>query len=195
MKNALFLLSIWVGIIVAAYALVYWDQGIEQPLPISISEQSAIAYVDPSGRFSLAVPPAWDIDESETFVVLTDPSDEIEVTVFSVEQPVPEAALLVALGITDSVSPDEAVTVEELSPSGEAERAVRIAGPAEEGKIRYGLAYLYQGESIVVLVRGSVTALRERSGDLDLIETGIRIPAAIDEESAPIQEEAPVVEL
>ena len=33
MKNALLLLSVWVGIIVAAYAMVYWDRGIEQPLP------------------------------------------------------------------------------------------------------------------------------------------------------------------
>ncbi len=195
MKNALLLLSIWVGIIVAAYAMVYWDRGIEQPLPISVFEPADSTYVDPNGRFSLVVPSAWDLEEMETFVLLTDPSGEIEVRIFSVEQEIPEAALLLALGIIDADPASEAVAVEEISPVGAAERAVKISGPADEDETSYGLAYLYEGESVVLLVRGDEKALEHRAEDLGRIEAGIAIPAAAGEETTPVKEAAPVVEL
>lgn len=192
MKNALILLSVWVGIIVAAYALVYSDRGVEQPLPISILESHEGAYVDPGDRFSLAIPPGWDLEETGVSVLLTDPSGEIEVTGFAVEEPVPEAALLLALGITNAEPGSEAVAVEEIRLAGASERAVKISGPADEDGTSYGLAYLYEGESIVLLVRGSEEALGARAEDLERIEAGIEIPAA---EAAPVQEAAPVVEL
>lgn len=195
MKNALLLLSVWVGIIVAAYAMVYWDPGIEQPLPISVLEPADSTYVDPNGRFSLVVPSAWDLEEMETLVLLTDPSGEIEVTIFSVEQEIPEAALLLALGIIDADPASEAVAVEEISPAGATERAVKIAGPADEDETSYGLAYLYEGESIVLLVRGDKKALENRTEDLGRIEAGIAIPAAAGEETTPVEEAEPVVEL
>jgi len=195
MKNALFLLSIWVGIIVFAYAVVFWDQGIERSLPISVLEHESYAYVAPDGVFGLTVPSAWDVEETETFVLLTDPAGEIEVTVFTVEESVPETALLVALEIVGADGESEAVDVEEVAPVGASERAVRIAGPSDEGEASYGLAYLYEGQSIVLLVRGTERALEDRRDDLDLIETGITVPASVDVETGPIEEPAPVVEL
>ncbi len=195
MKNALLLLSVWVGIIVAAYAMVYWDRGVEQPLPISVLEPADATYIDPDGRFSLVVPPAWDLEEMETLVLLTDPSGEIEVRIFSVEQEIPEVALLLALGIIDADPASEAVAVEEISPVGATERAVKITGPADEDETSYGLAYLYEGESIVLLVRGDKKALENRTEDLGRIEAGIAIPAAAGEETTPVEEAEPVVEL
>jgi hypothetical protein len=195
MKNALLLLSVWVGIIVAAYAVVYWDQGIEQPLPISVLEPAGSTYVDPNGRFSLVVPSAWDLEEMDTLVLLTDPRGEIEVTVFSVEQEVPEAALLLALGIVGSDEASGAVAVEEIPAVGTTERAVKVTGPANGDEASYGLAYLYEGETIVLLVRGNGKALENRAEDLELIEAGIMVPAAAAEETAPVEEAAPVVEL
>ncbi len=195
MKNALLLVSIWVGIILVAYAMVYWDWGIEQPLPISVLEPASSTYVDPNGRFSLAVPLAWDVEETETSVLLTDPSDEIEVTVSVVEETVPESALLVALGIVGVDGAPEEFAVEEISPVGASERAVRIALPSADGSARYGLAYLYEGETVVLLVRGGEEALRDRAADLELIEAGIAVPAAAVEETGGAGEAEPVVEL
>jgi len=195
MKNALLLLSIWVGIIVAAYAMVYWDGGIEQPLPMSVLEPASSTYVEPNGRFSLAVPLTWDVEEMGTSVLLTDPSDEIEVTVSAVEESVPESALLVALGIVGADGPSEAIAVEEIPPVGASERAVRISRPSADGSVRYGLAYLYEGETIVLLVRGGDEALRERAADLELIEAGITVPATAGEETEAAGEVEPVVEL
>ena len=195
MKNALLLLSMWVGIIVAAYVMVYWDGGIEQPLPMSVLEPAGSTYVEPNGRFSLAVPLTWDVEETGTSVLLTDPSDEIEVTVSAVEESVPESALLVALGIVGVDGPSEAIAVEEIPPVGASERAVRVARPSADGSARYGLAYLYEGETIVLLVRGGDEALRERAADLELIEAGIAVPAAAVEETEAAGEIEPVVEL
>ena len=195
MKNALLLLSVWVGIIVAAYAMVYWDPGIEPPLPISVLEPAGTTYVDPNGRFSLVVPSAWDLEEVGTLVLLTDPSGEIEVTIFSVEQEVPEAALLLARGSVGSDETSGAIAVAEIPPVGATERAVRITGPANDDEASYGLAYLYEGETIVLLVRGDEKALEDRAEDLDRIEAGITVPAAAGEETAPVEEAAPVVEL
>ncbi len=195
MKNALFLLSAWVAIIIAAYAMVYWDQGIEPPLPISVLEPAGTTYVDPNDRFSLVVPSAWELEEVGTLVLLTDPSGKIEVTIFSVEQEVPEAALLLALGIVGSDETSGAIAVAEIPPAGATERAVKITGPANGDEASYGLAYLYEGETIVLLVRGDEQALANRAEDLDRIESGIAVPAAAVEETIPVEEAAPIVEL
>ena len=195
MKNALLLLSVWVGIIVAAYAMVYWDRGIEQPLPISVLEPADSTYVDPGGRFSLVVPSTWDLEETETLVRLTDPSGKIEVTAFTVEESIPEAALLLALGILDADPASETVAVEEIRPAGASERAVKIAVPVSGDEVSYGLAYLHNGESIVFLVRGDGKALEDRAEDLELIEAEIMVPAVTGEETKLAEEAAPVVEL
>ncbi len=193
MKNALLLLSIWVGIIVAAYAMVYWDRGGEPPLPASVLEPADSAYVDPEGRFSLVVPAGWDLDEADAHVLLTDPSGEVEVTVLAVEEPIPEAALVRALGIVCSDEESGAIPVEEIPSAGASERAVRITGPASDGESSYGLAYLYGGETVVILVRGDPRALESRAEDLARIGAGISVPAGA--ETAPSGEVAPVVEL
>ena len=116
-------------------------------------------------------------------------------TIFSVEQEVPEAALLLALGIIDADPASEAMAVEEISPAGATERAVKIRGPADGDETSYGLAYLYEGESTVLLVRGDGKALESRAEDLAFIEAGIRVPAAADEVATPAEEVEPLVEL
>jgi hypothetical protein len=78
---------------------------------------------------------------------------------------------------------------------GTTERAVKVTGPANGDEASYGLAYLYEGETIVLLVRGNGKALENRAEDLELIEAGIMVPAAAAEETAPVEEAAPVVEL
>ena len=192
MKNAVFLLSVWVGIIVAAYAMVYWDPGIEPPLPISVVEPAESRYAEPDGRFGLVFPSSWELEETETSVLLSDPSAKIEVRVSSVEQLVPEAALLLALGIVEAEPGSAPVAVEEVAPPGAAERAVKITGPATDGNASYGFAYLYEEGTILLLVRGDEAALEDRAADLDRIESGILIPAP---ETRPIEEPPPAVEL
>ena len=115
--------------------------------------------------------------------------------VFAVEEPIPESALLVGLGIVGSGDDPAGLAVEEIPAAGASERAVRIEGPAAEGETSYGLAYLYEGETIVLLIRGADEALQDGAADLRRIEAGISIPVGAVEEAAQTGEVEPVVEL
>ena len=63
MKNALILTGVWLGILVTAYAIVFWDQGIDRPLPISVIEQQAELaepdFIHPDRLFSASAPMGW----------------------------------------------------------------------------------------------------------------------------------------
>jgi len=191
MRNALLLLSIWVGIIFAAYAMVYWDSGTEPPLSMQVLELPDAVYADSEGRFGLRYPPTWTLVAEDGAVTLGDPYRSVEATVFATDGDVPEAVLLSALGIVGS---DEkgSFEVEEIDAGG-AERAVRIEAP-NGADARYGLAYLHEGETIVVLVYGDAEAIEARAAALDRIESGISVPAAA-APATPVEETAPVVEL
>ena len=85
MKNALILTVVWLGILAAAYAIVFWDQGVEQPLPFSVLEQQAelVApdYVHPDGLFSVSAPMGWLMEEDGDIARMADPNDNITVWV------------------------------------------------------------------------------------------------------------------
>jgi hypothetical protein len=191
MRNALLLLSIWVGIIFAAYAMVYWDGGTEPPLSIEVLDPPDAVYADDEGRFSLSYPAMWTLIAEDGTVTLGDPHRTIEVSIFSVEAEVPEAALLSALGLVGS---DEqgSFEVEEIDTGG-AERAVRIEA-AEGAEGGYGLAYLNGGETVVVLVRGDAEEIDARAAVLERIEAGISVPAAA-APVPPVEATPAVVEL
>jgi len=191
MRNALLLLSIWVGIIFAAYAMVYWDGGTEPPLSIDVLDPPDAVYADDEGRFSLSYPAMWTLIAEDGTVTLGDPYRTIEVTIFSTEAEVPEAALLSALGVVGS---DEqgSFEVEEIDAGG-ADRAVRIEA-SQGAEADYGLAYLYGGETVVVLVRGDAEEIDARAAVLERIEAGISVPAAA-APAPPVEATPAVVEL
>jgi len=195
MRNALLLLSVWVGIILATYAMVYWDGGGEPPVQGAALAPVEITYTDPDGRFSLIVPSGWTLEPSEARAILTDPSEAVTASVFLMDEEIPESALLSALGMVGDDCPAGENPVEEVAPAGASERAVRIAGPQSGDEASYGLGYLYEGETLVVLVRGSEDGIERVADDLTRIEESLEIPAAPLEEAAPAEEPAPLVEL
>ena len=79
MKNALILTGVWLGILVTAYAIVFWDQGIDRPLPISVLEQQIQTvepeYVHPDGLFSVSIPMGWQMAEDMAIARMTDPNE------------------------------------------------------------------------------------------------------------------------
>ena len=82
MKNALILTGVWLGILVAAYGIVFWDQGIDRPLPISLlEEQAQVAgenYVHPDGLFSASLPVGWQLKDAASIAWMTDPNETID---------------------------------------------------------------------------------------------------------------------
>ena len=106
MRNALILTGMWLGILVTAYAIVFWDQGIERPLPISILEQQAELaapdFVHSGGVFSMSVPMGWDMDKVlGVYVHMTDPNAIITVWIIATEEMDLDGTLAVAFSLLD----------------------------------------------------------------------------------------------
>ena len=192
MKNALFLLSIWVGIILAAYAMVYWDPGVEPPTVTEALQLPDAVYVDGDGRFSFSYPPTWTLVAQDGTVTLSDLHRDVEVTIYATDEPIPETVLLDALGLAGADRGTPPFEVEEAPVAGASERAVRIAPTDGSG---YGLGYLYEGGTVVFLVRGDSEAVEDRAAALARIESGFAVPAEEEEEETPAESTAPVVEL
>jgi len=176
MKNALVLTTIWVAILFAAYAIVYWDQGVNESFPISVLEQeNAPSYVDPEGRFSLVVPVGWSIEQTETAVEIRSPSEGLSAWVLVIESDDLEAALEAAWGM---IAPDldfEPVAVEALESPNQAVIARYDEG--EGGDTIYGVAIPYEGSAVVLLVRGARDLADAYADDLDEILRGLAVPA------------------
>jgi len=180
MRNALLLLSLWLGILVAAYGLVYWDRGIERPLPISVLEQegriATVRYVHPDGVFAVPIPTEWKVEEAETAVRLVAPAGDTEVWLLRIEGDDPEAALGAAWTL---VAPDllvDPVSVEELAPWDDVEQSLKAeyGGEATDERI-YGVAHLSDGKVTVLLVRGSLEAVEAYADELTEIEEGLTV--------------------
>ena len=105
MKNALILTAVWLGILVTAYTIVFWDQGIDRPLPISVLEQQVQSakpdYVHPDGLFSLQIPMGWRMQEVLEYVQLTDPNENITVWIIATEKMELDVTLVVAFSLLD----------------------------------------------------------------------------------------------
>ena len=89
MKNALILTGVWLGILVTAYAIVFWDQGIDRPLPISVLEQQIQTvepeYVHPDGLFSVSIPMGWQMAEEASIARMTDPNEYVTVWIVATD--------------------------------------------------------------------------------------------------------------
>ena len=179
MKNALLLTTIWVGILFAAYAIVYWDQGIDEPFPISVLDQETEAsYVDPEGFFSLTVPLGWDVAEGEAVVELVSPDDDLGGWVVAIESNDLEAALDAAWELADSDFAGEPVSIEALELEDGADGAViAVYGGEETSETIYGVAQSSESHAVVLLVRGSSEIAETYAEDLDAILRDLTVPA------------------
>ncbi len=181
MRNALILAGVWIGILVAAYAIVFWDQGIDRPLPISVLEQAAEAtsseYIQPDGLFSVSIPAGWAMVENAGYVRLTDPNDVISVWIVAVEGETLEAAVEQALDATGAGM--LTMTSTEVIPSGAwsgEETVITYVGDDEAERLRARLQRP-EGWTVVMLAQGSAGVLDALAENLDWIWSQLTIPA------------------
>ncbi|MFC2081592.1 hypothetical protein ACFLR0_00200 [Candidatus Bipolaricaulota bacterium] len=179
MKNALLLTTIWLAILFAAYAVVYWDQGIDEPFPVSVLEQGdEVAYADPDGRFSLTLPIGWDAVEMENAVEILAPGGDLRGWVLAIGGEDLESALKAAWGIIDPGFAAVPVAVEALDPQDdEGTSVIAHYDGKEAGETIYAIAQSHDGTAIVLLIRGSTEAAEIYARDLDGILNGLAVPA------------------
>ncbi|MBU1050575.1 hypothetical protein KKG90_11205 [Candidatus Bipolaricaulota bacterium] len=182
MKNALILTGVWLGILVTAYAVVYWDKGIDRPLPISVLEQqirtTASEYVHPDGLFSVTPPMGWQVINDADAITMTDPNANIDVWILVMDAAeldvvLSEAFLRLDLGedytkISSVSMPMGAWQGDDVSVTYRSESTddvvlIRAQRPDEW--------------TIVLLARGPERALEALSENIDWIWTEMRIPA------------------
>jgi len=176
MRNALILTGVWLGILVTAYAIVFWDQGIERPLPISLLEEqiqsSAREYVHPDGLFSVPIPVGWHVEEEVEYVQMTDPNENIMVWVIAVDTTELGASLDAALALvdlgTEFVMTSDAIAVDAWMAS---------AIYQSEDDVLHVRAQRPDAITVVMFAQGSEKALEALSDNIEWIWSELAIPA------------------
>ena len=166
MRNAMILLGLWIGIIIAAYSIVYVNN--EGPTPVEVSSLERVAartYADPSGRFELVVPIGWRTEEEGGILHLTDPLEEVEGWVVCLDDLAAVRAIETAWEAVDPCFEREFGYFEELIPAPPEIRRVGVVYTAEEGILSYGVAHVVLEGTVVLLVRGDLAACQGRGAD------------------------------
>ncbi len=181
MRNALILTGVWLGILVTAYAIVFWGQGIDRPLPISLLEEqvhsSELEYVHPEGLFSVPILMGWQVEEEVGYVEMTDPNADIAVWVVAVETTELDAALDAALTLVD-LGPEFVMTSSDVLADVWAGEDVSVIYQSD-GEDDAVLVRARRPEkwTVLLLARGSERALDAFSENLEWIWSELAIPA------------------
>ena len=182
MKNALILTGVWLGILVTAYAIVFWDQGIDRPLPISVLEQQIQTiepeYIHPDGLFSVSAPMGWQIGDDIDTARMMDPNENVTVQIVATDTAVLDDVLdeiFALVGIGDDFSRIASVSLpmgewlgDDVSVTYRSESAddvifVRVQRPEDW--------------TIVLIAKGQERTLEALSDNLEWIWSELAIPA------------------
>lgn len=181
MRNALILTGVWLGILVTAYAIVFWDQGIDRPLPISLLEQetdvAASDIVHPDGLFSLTVPMGWHVVDNVSWVEMRDPNDSIVVWLLAIDSDDLEVAIAEVLEA--AAFDDELVLVsQDVIADSWTGQDVHLAYESATGDAVVSLWIQRPEEWTVAMVaQGAPGAMDVLSENLDWIWSELAIPA------------------
>lgn len=196
MKNALLLVGLWVGIIVFAYGVVYWDGGppeVPYLRPLAVSET---VYDDPGGLFRMGIPSGWRIEGTDPFVTIVAPDDELRVVALSVADEDPMAAIQAVWVIVDPAFALVPVATEELGRTAPIKGSVKVTYDPGNDDIAYAIANTLAGETIVLIVRGSSAAAERRRDEIGHIEAlTLPVPGATLVEEADEQAEPSPIDL
>ena len=182
MRNALILTGVWLGILVTAYAIVFWDQGIDRPLPISLLEQqvevTVSEIVHPDGLFSLTVPMGWNVAEDNAIAEMSDPNDNVTVWVFALDVIDLDIAVAEAFSVAELDAEFELVSQDAQAESWTGEDVRAVYGNQSGNDMVSVRVQSPEKWTVVMLAHGSDRALDVLSENLDWIWSEVTIPAA-----------------
>jgi hypothetical protein len=182
MRNALILTGLWLGILVTAYAIVFWGNGIERPLPISVLEQQGVTateseYTQPDGLFSVSIPMGWQVVTDTGYVEMEDPNGTVIVWVAAEDTSTLTETLTDALALAGAGPEFSASSLDlpaEPWDGAPVDVTYRSDASSEIVEIR---AERPEGQAVVLLVRGPEKAVAALSDNLDWIWASLAIPA------------------
>lgn len=136
-------------------------------------------YVDPEGRFQVAVPAGWSVNTPGGYVALSDPDDGIQISLVvlpgtgeAMEEAVKAAWTLVAPA--RSLEPVE--TLEPPSSQG-VERTILVNYAIEGERVFQALAQQVEGHTYLLLVDADLAALQRRAAQVQIVATSFEITA------------------
>lgn len=145
------------------------------------AEADANLYTDPQGRFTVPIPTNWQAEGDEDYVLLSSPDQAIEVYVVVVPGDAVEEAIADAWIMVDPDFDVPVLDVNEIPPSGGLERLVSVDyNTGDDSNVAAAVGMLANGNVYAMLVRGDIIAISQRSAQLTIIQTGIKI-AGIEE--------------
>ena len=179
MRNAMILLGLWVGIILAAFALVYVNVDGPNPGELELlARRVERTYVEPDGRYQFEAPAGWRVEPTPDGVRLVGPVEQIEAWITVVDDIGVARAIEIGCEIASPCPGKEFVSFEEQAPPAFAQRKVRISYETEdEDAGLYGVGFVLLRETIVLIVRGDRTAIELRAAELARIEGTLTAPA------------------
>ncbi len=182
MRNALILTGLWLGILVTAYAIVFWGNGIERPLPISMLEEQGVAaaestYTQPDGLFSVSIPMGWQMLQDAEYLEMEDPNGAVVVWVTTEASSTLADALAGALTLA-GVGPEFSVSPFDLpaEPWNGDTVAVTYRNDGNDEVVSARVQRV-QDQTVVMLAQGPEKAVDALTDNLDWIWSSLAIPA------------------
>lgn len=136
-------------------------------------------YVDPAGRFRVTVPAGWTLDEREGYVALTDPDDQMQVSILVVPgtaEAVKEVVEQAWAFVAPSLSLVEVETIEPPVSQG-IERAILVNYRLQGQRFYQAAAQAVDGQIYVMLFDADLAGLQRRAAQVQIISTSFEITA------------------
>lgn len=149
------------------------------PVTILAQDEEGI-YTDPQGLFTVPIPTNWTVQEAEGYTLLASPDNELEVYLTVADSEDSHAAIEAAWKQIDpEFSLEPADTQEYTDPAllNGTEEIVIITydNPDDPQTIFQGVGLKYQGKIYIQLFKGSLTAIQQRSAQIQILNTGYKI--------------------
>lgn len=132
---------------------------------------------DPDGRFSVPIPTDWQAEQQDGYGVLTSPAGGIEIFVLALDETDLREAIEQAW---QRVEPEFDLAVDQTQsppPSGEIEEQLVISYDSAQDRVVQAVAQLHEGAAYLLLVDAELTAVQQRTSQLQIVQSGFQIAA------------------
>ncbi len=144
----------------------------------ALAQETEVVYEDPAGRFTVPVPINWTVQQNDGYVTLTNPDGKLIVHVLVIPGEDVRAAIVQGWA---TVAPDFTFTpvqsIEPPSAPGVELTVVDTALSDDQSHVYQGVGQLVSGSIYLALFDVDLVAAQERSAQLQIIITGLKITA------------------
>ncbi len=136
-----------------------------------------LTYQEPSGLYSVPVPPKWTAQPTNDYVLLSSPQEQIKIYILTMAESNVQAAVDQAWAKIEpnfSLKPQQVTEIPSLHGLEKIEAYTYDIG-TDSGKVVLALGQVYKGIVYVALMRSDLIALQERAAQVNLIQSGFTI--------------------